>query len=166
MSLLSWGGQQQILVNEDLNKATVEPQLQIKRGSFDVPLHCNEGSFPLATACSTPVCTQGGNGHFFVLALPQLCDYSRGSGPNPLLHYVSMGNKWLKSMTVAAQQLIFQDVRQYVCNINAQTRLSPQCCFAQTFMKKSQYSVKAALTAFKICCFRAPLRCLSFPTFV
>lgn len=31
ISLLSWGGQQQNLINENLNKATVEPQLQIKR---------------------------------------------------------------------------------------------------------------------------------------
>lgn len=103
VSLLSWGGQQQILINEDLNKATVEAQLQIKRGSFEVLLHSNEGSFPGAAESSTPVCTRSCNGHLFVPALLKRWDYSRGAGLNPLLHYVSMGNKWLRSMTVAAQ---------------------------------------------------------------
>ena len=102
ISFLSWGGQQQILINGDLNKTTVEPQLQIKRGSFEVPLHSNEGSFPCAAERSMPVCTRSCNGHLFVPALLKWWDYSRGAGPNPLLHYVSMGNKWLWSMTVAA----------------------------------------------------------------
>lgn len=114
MSLLSWGGQQQILINEDLYKATVEPQLQIKRGSFEVPFHSNEGSFPRAAECSIPACTGSWNGPLFVPTLLKQCHYSRGAGPSPRLHYVSMGNKWLRSMTAAAQQLIFQDVRQYV----------------------------------------------------
>jgi len=101
--LLSWGGQHQILINEDLKETTVEPQLQIKRGSFDVPLHCNEGSFPHAVECSMPACTQSWNGYLFVPVLLKVCDYSQGTGPSPLLHYVSMGNKWLWSVTEAAQ---------------------------------------------------------------
>lgn len=42
VQFLSWEGQQQILMNEDLKEDTVEPQLQIERGSFEVPLHASE----------------------------------------------------------------------------------------------------------------------------